>query len=375
MRYLLLLNLFLMFELECFFVRQSTLDAQLEVNKQQAETITNLENDVKSSNAKIVQLENESTSQKADYQAQLQAIKKERDDLLVQVDNKKNRKNSFAECLKDEPQGRHAIADWLNSINIGSFFDYTNKYLPHSETCFVFNSFENYSAWIEPYGFYSNYHGQKKLDVNLSTIGTHGGVTYLLQDDIQVGGAMGYFHSSYHGTKINSFYIGPSAAYKYKEGHVGFSLFTIKNSYTEGSSWDLNARVEAEYGLKAPQEFLFYPRVRFDYLNVFVSDTFSFLYSNLAMRSEKRILCKEEGYLTAALDIGWINMLPLTAGSATCNKKERVSLKTETKNQLGIGIKLIGMHLSGLLIGVEYDAAIGANAPIQTGRARFEWNW
>jgi len=297
-----------------------------------------------------------------------------------------NKHETSSKCLKDDPRGGYAVADWLNSINIGSFFDYESRF-SHPEDCtFVFNSFDNVTAWVEPYGFYSNYHSElqhrHKMNFTLGTVGLGGGARYALSDELHISGAAGYFHSTLHWqdkTKrgINSVYFGPAVAYLYEEGFVGFSLFGIKNFYEgEDQSWDLDARLESEYGFSIPLDLSLHPFIRMDYLNVFEkynSNKSSFLYSKLGIKCEKMFLCHESGVLTGNIDLSWINMLPLTAG--TLKECHDLNLKTETKNQLGLGFEIVGMHVSGLLAGIGYEAAIGSNAPMQTGRARFEWNW
>ena len=67
-------------------------------------------------------------------------------------------------------------------------------------------------------------------------------------------------------------------------------------------------------------------------------------------------------------------MTPLTGDSVHC-KSQSLNVRPDSKNQLGLGVELVGMHKNGMLIGLEYDAALGANAPMQTGRVRIEWNW
>ena len=302
-----------------------------------------------------------------------------------------------------ELMGSHAIADWINSINIGSFFDLSSKFVRNHSECFVyFDSYENISLWVEPYGFYSHYSSKnnKKLDFNLGSIGAGLGGVFNVYDDIHLGGGVGYFHSSLKckegdsTTGINGIYFGPAVQYLFSEGSVGLSLFGIgnfyngKNSY-EAKSWDVDIRVEADYMLEAPADFFitnltFHPFGRVDYLSVFEMSHqdkkerhSSYFYSKLGMGMERVVFCNPTGVLTSRMDLGWINMSPLSSSPIKCktSNDESFDAKPESKNQLLLGLGLLGMYKNGLLIGVDYSAALGANAPIQTGRVRFEWNW
>ena len=276
-----------------------------------------------------------------------------------------------------------AVADWLNSINIGSFFDYSRQYVFHHNDCFVFfDAFENFSLWVEPYGFYSHYvsplKGGEKMDFTLSSVGSGFGGKFSINDQINVGSGIGYFHSSLseNSVKINGLYFGPAFQYLYDEGSVGLTIFGIGNFYGDDShSWDLDLRLEADYSIETPSDFFIndltiHPFVRIDYLNVFVkSGNLSFFYSKLAARFERVMFCKQSGIITANFDLGWVNMTPISSSSQKCN------VKPESKNQAALGFELVGMHKNGILAGLGYEAALGANSPMQTGRLRFEWNW
>jgi outer membrane autotransporter protein len=320
--------------------------------------------------------------------------------------------------------GARAIADWLNTINIEGFFDYASKYTLRNNQCFVVvDSFQNLSMWVEPYGFYARYRSpKKKVDLSLSSIGAGMGASYAFLDELHVGGGAGYFHSNLDETgdkaTINGVYFGPSVVYLFSEGSIGFMVMGIgnfydgerkiktpaqsfKNIHYDEQSWDIDMRLEAEYDVSTPREFFIkdltiHPYLRVDYLNVFeqgfrnkIDDKRSldiegrhsaFFYSKLAVRFEKVMFCNKTGFLTSNVDVGWINMTPLSSDAFAwkvhgSEKGKTTDLTTESKNQCALGLEFIGAYHNGLLIGLGYQAALGADSPMQTGRARIEWDW
>ncbi len=289
------------------------------------------------------------------------------------------------DCLKDKPQGSLAIADLLNAINIGDFYDSTSKNVRRNEACFSFQPFNDVTAWAEPYGFHAKYRSplpqKNEIDLSLWSVGVGGGAQYMIIEDVHVGGGMGYFHSKMDGktndTSINSLFFGPSIDYLIKEGRIGLQLFAIRNGYDEGNSWDIDGRVNGEYTFNDiyDSNFSLTPFGRIDYLYVCKSsDKSSFLYSKVGVKCDKTFLCSQDGFLSANISAAWINMLPISAGTVKCVDNS-VSLKTETKNQLGVGAEVMGMHYTGLLVGLGIDVALFADAPMQSGRIRFEWSW
>ncbi len=294
--------------------------------------------------------------------------------------------------------GDYAVADWLNTINLGSFMDFSNKYVLDHDQCFVFfNSCQDAMFWVEPYGFYSHYRSSlkhdHKMDFTLASYGSDLGAKFAINNCLNLGGGVGYFHSNLHDkednkkAEIDGIYFGPALEYLFHEGSIQFTAFGVKNYYdgpdsASDGSWDVNLRLEAEYDYIPPSDFciadfMIHPFARIDYLNVFEESPdrhSSFFYSKLGSRFDKVAYCSQALILTANLDVGWINMTPLTGDSVDC-KSQSLNVRPDSKNQLGLGFELVGMHKNGLLIGLEYDAAIGANAPMQTGRVRIEWNW
>lgn len=318
--------------------------------------------------------------------------------------------------------GTHAIADWLNTINIGSLLDISSRYMMRNNECFIiFDPSENLNVWVEPYGFSGHYRSSKKVNLSLSSVGSGLGARYALFDNIHLGGGAGYFHSNFdskgdHGS-INGFYFGPSFEYLFSEGSIGFMIMGIRNFY-EGErkikpsenrckgqgynehSWDLDLRLEGEYDIQVPSDVIegltIHPALRIDYLNVFEKGAHyklapqktldikdhhsSFFYSKLSVRFEKMLYCTKSGFLAADFDAGWVNMTPLSsaafkwkADSSEHGKHHNIT--PESKNQCALGIDLIGVHQIGILIGLGYQATLGANSPIQSGRIRLEWNW
>jgi len=273
--------------------------------------------------------------------------------------------------------GSHAIADWLNAINVGSFFDETSKYVCRNNKCFVvFDSFKNITFWLEPYGLYSHYRSPSKdgkVDLTVASGGARTGARYSIGDELYLCGAVGYFHSKLsckdNDSNINGVYFGPAIEYLYPEGSVGLTVFGMGNFYNHDHSWDIDVRLEGDYYIETSSDFFikdlsFRPNLRIDYLNVLEEKNSSFLSTNLAVRLEKIVSCTKSQFLTSNIDVGWAHMLPLL------NR-----FKLETKNQLLLGYELVGMSHNGWLMGVGYQAVIGANSPIQTGRIRIEWNW
>jgi outer membrane autotransporter protein len=283
----------------------------------------------------------------------------------------------------------YAVADWLNCINIGSFLNSSSKYILNHDQCFVcFNACGDISLWAEPYGFYSHYRAplkEGKMNITLASFGSDVAAQFSITDEIKVGAGAGYFHSSLHdkengkNAKINAVYFGPAVEYLFSEASVALTLFAVKNFYdgpkeTSDGSWDLNMRLEGEYDYALPadcciQEMLIHPFARIDYLFVFEEgekEHSSFFYSKLGSRFDKVVYSGRSGVVTAGINLGWINMTPVSGG---CNGRPN------SKNQLGVGLAVVGMHTDDLLVSLEYDAAIGSNAPMQTGRVRVEWNW
>lgn len=325
------------------------------------------------------------------------------------------------ECL-----GSHIVIDWLNTINIGSFFDKSTSFIRRHSDCFVFlEGSHDLNFWIEPYGFYAHYRsaskGNEKLDFTQASYGVSIGTDYAMTEEIHLGGAIGYFYSSLSCGKeahANGVYLGPCIEYLFTDGSVGLTLFGVGNFY-QGSnevefsnktsktasydvqSWDVNVRLEADYTLEPPADFFipdlnFQPFARIDYLNVFeqayrekVGDGVSvhlsgrhasFFYSKIGVQCEKAMICNSSINVSSYLRLGWINMTPLSTAplkwKEAKDKKERsTDIDPESKNQADLGIGISGVHKSGLLATLEYEAAIGAGSPMQTGRVRLEWNW
>lgn len=329
--------------------------------------------------------------------------------------------SDFIQKWKDsapEHLGSFAIADWLNSLNIGSFFDDTTQYLERTPQCFtIFNPSIDWNLWAEPYIFHSHYqtplNRKDKIDFGLTTAGLLAGSRYAISDEISLGGGLGYYHSKLDESTINGVYLGPSIQYFYPGGSVGFMLYGIGNFYdvskkTAGSghtyhSWDIAMRLEADYELELPSNFFihdFYirPFLRIDYLNVFEQKQqdkvkkadltkrmdienrhSSFFYSKLGVVLSKMMICRKTVFLMSNFDIGWIKMLPLSTESLKWEikgfKSESESIKLGSKDQLALGLELVGMRNNGILASVSYEAAIGSSSPMQTGRIRIEWNW
>lgn len=274
------------------------------------------------------------------------------------------------------------IAEWLNVINIGSLFDYTSQYILNQNQCFaLFNLYENISVWAEPYGFYSHYRTDR-IDTKIGTIGVGSGGKFLIYDHIYMGAAVGYFHTSLKGNeKVNSLYFGPTFQWHYKDGSVGAGVLGVKNFSTHGN-WNLDVRLEVNYQFDPPTDFFipditFHPFLRIDYLNIFAAEDqnhAAFFDSKLGIRTEKVMICHQDGALTLNVSLGWINLTPFSSLKIDCNTAHTTQ-KPPIKNQADLGIGLVGMHVCGLLVGLEYEAMVGANAPTQSGRMRAEWNW
>lgn len=294
--------------------------------------------------------------------------------------------------------GDYPVADWLNALQVGRFLDFSGKYVFSHDPCFVFfNLSQNISVWIEPYCFYSHYRSklkqEQKMDFSLFSYGSHLGARWGVFSAFNLGGAIGYFHSDLRDKKIrekaniNGLYFGPTAEYLLSEGALQLTLFGIKNYYsgptsTGKGSWDIDLRLEGEYNYAFPSgfyisDFIIHPFVRIDYLNVFEespTDNFAFFYSKLGLRFDKLVRYTEAVVITTNIDLGWVNMTPLSGGHVEY-KGGSLDPRPFSKNQLALGAKCVGMHRNGLLIGLDYDLGLGADAPSQTGRVRAEWNW
>ena len=294
--------------------------------------------------------------------------------------------------------GDLAVADWLNCINMGSFFDFSNQYVLNHDECFVFfNSCQDISVWVEPYGFYSHYRSplknDHKMNFTLASFGSDLGAKFSLSDCVMLGAAAGYFHSDLKDRKdkkeaeINGIYFGPAVKVLFSEGSAQATVFGVKNYYDgpkpgPEESWDLNLRLEAEYDYSPPSQycitdFMVHPLARIDYLNVFEQSPgrrSSFFYSQLGSRFDKVAYCGASTMITANLELGWVNMTPLSGGCVKCEGRF-LDVRPQSKNQFALGLELAAMRNNGLLVGLEYDAALGSQAPMQTGRVRIEWNW
>jgi hypothetical protein len=281
-----------------------------------------------------------------------------------------------------------SIADWLNSINIGSFFDDSGKYpLKYNDCSVAFDCFENLRVWVEPYGFYSHYKAplsKDDIDLKQTSFGSGIGARYLFSDELQLGSGLGYFHSNLktggEEETINGIYFGPAVKYSHFDGWASCTLFGMTNF---GKSWDIDLRVETEYNLEASPDFFIdelsiQPFLRVDYLNVFefehTSRHASFFYSKLGARFGKELFCTDSIVVTPHINIGWVNMTPISSQPFEC-KGKKLDTKPESKNQLALGLAVVGVCENAMIVGLEYEAFIGAQAPTQTGRIRFEWNW
>lgn len=313
------------------------------------------------------------------------------------------------------------IADWLNTSQIGDFYQPTFHKLLSKEQYFnSIDSLDQLNLSLEPYGFSSNFTWREE-DFKLQTLGVTAEGNMKFQDSWVLGAGIGYWHSNLEwgsqikDTYINSLFLGPQVTYLLKSGYVQLMLAGIYNMYNvqsefiesqkssnEHNGWDILARLSGAVDIEVPffGEFSVYiqPNLDLSYVGIFPteyeesgsdeieisikSSYADFLRSRLAFQFWKEFYKKELGFLIPSVSIGWIYMQPMSEGTIRAECKDGVEDSTSfskkhdpTSNQFYVGVKLTAIHKKGFLLALGFDANIAELYPVYMGTLRFEMDW
>jgi len=333
-------------------------------------------------------------------------------DLVTKTIDEKESSVAVELCYPEQ-LGALPIADWRNASLVGSFLDYTKKYVLNDNHCFVhFDSANDITAWIAPFGFYSKYqtstNGGLKIDMRQRTFGLGSGIGISIIENLTAGMGIGYLHSEvdWKGDKgnghINSLFFGPYAGYLVPQGFVGVTVFAMSNFVggdlkicdsrkidLKHTSWDIATRIEGGVDLEVPEEIArdmtVHPYVRLDFLGVHeggydkvAARHSTYFCSQASLRFSKTAVCTRETIVIPNISLGWIEWIPIKSDDVKVNdlgKLGKCSVKGESKSQLLLRGELIALQGPGLVFGIVYEAFIGSKAPLQSGKLRIEWNW
>ncbi len=314
------------------------------------------------------------------------------------------------------------VIDWLNIINLPSFFEPTIRSLLKREEYYnQIDTLGKYDVGAQPYGFFSSYNLEKN-NFKLTTFGmtVDGGIT--LYDRWVVGGGLGYWHSNLdwgkHFSKntANSVYCGPYAGYIFDKAYIGMTLLGVYNIYkinhllgdlkkeSHPHGWDLATRLEGAYDYEWSQyfgeNFFIQPNIDLNYFWAFQnkiketrefsegdkleatvdSRNYSFLRSRLGITFKKEFHHEEKGILIPSLSIAWVLMQPLSKSEVdfTCSGSDKEKVKTKaypSSNQCYLAAKIIAVNKWGLLFSLGGEAYFANLYPVYAGTFRFEWDW
>jgi len=314
------------------------------------------------------------------------------------------------ELCYPEQLGALAIADWRNASLVGSFLDYTKKCVLNDNHCFVhFDSANDITSWIAPFGFYSKYQTSTKeglkIDMRQRTFGGGSGIGISIIENLTAGMGMGYLHSevAWKGYKgnghINSLFFGPYMGYLFPQGFVGVTVFAMSNFVSgdlkicdsrkidlEHTSWDIATRIEGGLDLEVPEEITrdmtVHPYVRLDFIGVqeggydkVTARHSTYFCSQASLKFSKTVVCTRETIVIPNISFGWVEWIPIKSDDVKVKGLGKCSVNGGSKSQLLIGGELIALQGPGLVFGIVYEAFIGSKAPLQSGKLRIEWNW
>ncbi|HNA62168.1 MAG TPA: autotransporter outer membrane beta-barrel domain-containing protein [Rhabdochlamydiaceae bacterium] len=332
---------------------------------------------------------------------------------------------SFKQAQQESSYLR-VVVDWLNSVQIGSFYQSTIHALISEENYFnSIDSLNQFNLSVEPYGFDSSFEWMDE-NFQLRTVGVAGGANFTLKDRWVLGLGGGYFHSKFKWgsqdeTKINSLYFGPQVTYLLNQGYLQLMVAGIYNMYEidsewmkglpteshENTNWDLLSRISGGLNIHVPffggATFFLQPNTQISYVGVLPHDYqekgvetlkifvkqgyFDFLRSRLALQFWKEFYKKDLGFLIPSFSVGWQYMQPLSQGEVTLKCKEEsdagvASLEENSaysrypkSSQLYIEGKLTAIHKRGFLLALNFEASIAEFYPVYLATARFEIDW
>ena len=334
---------------------------------------------------------------------------------------------SLMKAADPEYYGVLPIMDWLNSVNIASFFNPTLKNaLLNREHFNDFNSFDQFGLWIEPFGSSAKFQrkvrdGQSFPNFDLYTVGLGVGLDYSLMERLVFTWGMGYFYSNLNRKNANwkaedhAFYFGPSLGYLFKNGYLSCMFFGIANFYhvsrnthlfpnkiellkaanNSYQSWDGGFRIDGGFSLYLGKDCYLYPYGTFDYLYVFELSSLEELEDkvHLNIKSHQEAFCRTKigikftreifkntfGYFIPSIFMGYINYLPLSTKSYSFSIREcdggRGQVTIQPWNQYYIGTLISIIHRSGINFFIDYETSLANHIFIQKGSMRAVWTW
>ena len=306
--------------------------------------------------------------------------------------------------------GAFSIAEWYNAAELVGFLSETKKSVLNHPKCFVhINSPQNVTAWIAPFGFYNRYQNtfedHQRIQFRQATLGFGSGFEFNPIDPIVMGVEAGYFHTLIHWKDVdgkgrnNAIFVGPYLSALFSQGYLEGALFGIGNFY-DGKlkfcsstssdighmSWNLGGKIEGGLDLEIPSSFSpnlsLHPAIQIDYLNVFESGyqrvrkrTSSYLHTILSLRLSKVLFCTKSFFILPSLKTGWANWVFLSSQSVKVKGLGSCQVKGERKNQLLLGISILGVQANTIVFGLNYESLVGSKAPVHFGNLRAEWSW
>lgn len=322
-----------------------------------------------------------------------------------------------------------SLINWLNTANLSNFFSPTQKNsLSNKSFCIDFDTFDQYSLWIEPYGFYTSFNQDpRSLNFNLYTLGVSGGgeCTFFERLVLDLGLVYSYSKVDWDtiamSATVNSFYFGPSLSYLFLEGYVSCmvlgildlyqvqratrlfpnstALINSKKAIEEHQSWDLMCRLDGQLSYDLGHDFHFYPNLTLDYLHVFQQEAVERLeketemtidgLSNAFFRPKAGMKLTWElfkdgwGFLIPSFSLGWIGFIPLSTNPYSyqiidTNQKEHAGqcrLPISPWNEIYGRFDFELIYKRGFLLYSGYQLAVGTHSTTHSANIRLALSW
>lgn len=320
--------------------------------------------------------------------------------------------------------GTIPFIDALNATHIPNFYNSAPKNsLINREHFHDFNTFEQASLFIEPYGYYSQFdQGKDRLNFNLYTIGISIGGEYTFLERLTLGLGAAYSFSELHFkkdeelAKLNTFYLGPYLGYLFPRGSLSLTLLGAMNFiHTERqthlfpdkitkskkatsnyNSWDINSRLEGVFFQPLGEDFYLNPSARIDYIHVFQGKNIetldkktslhvkslyeSFLQVRLGLELKREVYKKNLGFIIPSLLCGWTHFAPITKNGyhyyfEECEETYQGKSGLGSWSAFSYGAALTFIHKRGFHLSLEYELSMGSDLTEHKGVIRTSMSW
>ncbi len=322
-------------------------------------------------------------------------------DLFIQASNSQEEElcQKAQDALNPEYFGVIPIVDWLNALNLKSFYDPTLKRILFNRDYYnEFNTFDQFELWVEPLGYHTHFNQEKAPQFSLYNIGLTLGGSYSLTHQLSISLGLGYTYSSFRGrnklgaASIHTLYLGPSLNFLFTKGFLSCMIFGMMSFYDlnrtttllnsdwlppswkasskcrkkgeiQNHSWGIGYRLEGEREWDLGRQFYLSSIGTVDFLQTFEGqgketidqDVFididpldvSFLRAKLGLKLAKEFSISKLGFFIPSLSFGWAQYFPFNKDHSYKirieDEKDEITsmyknkLKSQSKQKINIG--------------------------------------